>query len=117
MEDLLKNNEELGGIPPTMPSPLPLEGDITKFEKNAKKLGYIKKPTELTKAQKIIRTSLVSFAMMTIIFWVDWIKVSVVENLWMGSWEGFVSILKTTAVLFVQVVLAKIKAVYDENKE
>ena len=118
MEELLKNNAELGGSPP-MPSPLPLvekEGDITKFEKNASKLGYIKKPEELTKSQKIIRTSLISFAMMAIIFWVDWIKASVIDNLWLGTWEGFVTLLKTTAVLFVQVVLAKIKQYYDEAK-
>jgi hypothetical protein len=50
---------------------------------------------------------------MALILWADWFRLSVTDNHWIGTWESLFVMLKTTVVLFTQVVLAKIKQYYE----
>jgi len=107
---------------PIKPAPFPFtkeiasETQIKRTKKAAAELGMKEKEPELTSGQKIIRTSLLSFLIMAILTWVAWLKMSVVGNSWIGTWEQFFTNLYTTAVMFTQVFLAKVKQYYDNKK-
>ncbi len=104
-----------------MPSPFPLTETATKTQiqrtkRAAQELGMTDKPAEITDIQKTIRVSLLSFAMISITLFFKWLMPLVDGNQWNGTWEDVVSILWTIAVVFTQVVLAKVKAYYDQKK-
>lgn len=88
----------------------------TQFVKWAKEAGYEKAPKEPTESQKILRQAVISFFAMAIILWVDWFYSNTNENVFLGTWQDFIAMLKITAVLFVQIVLAKIKQYYEIAK-
>jgi len=88
----------------------------TQFVKWAQEAGYQKQPKEPTESQKIIRQAVISFFAMAAILWVDWLFSNTIDNDFIGTWQGFVGMLKITTVLFTQIVLAKIKQYYENTK-
>jgi hypothetical protein len=92
---------------------MPTKTEIVKF---AKEMGYEKKPKDLSASQKVIRTALISFAIMAILIWSDWLVENTLGDVWIGTWESFVVQLKMTGIIFTQVVLAKVRQYFEETK-
>jgi hypothetical protein len=105
-----------------VPSPFPKREEIaskTQIQRTkdaAKVLGMQEKSKDLSEIQKTIRVSLLSFTMISITLFFKWLFPLVDGNIWLGTWEDVVEILWTVAVVFTQVVLAKVKAYYDGKK-
>lgn len=110
------------GKPAPMPLPPPAEAEQppispTVIERFAKKMGFEKKPVELTQDQKEIRTSIVIFLVLSVLLFIRWIKPFVIGNTFTGTWEDFVEFLEIIAIIFIQVVVSKIKTAYALVKE
>ena len=87
----------------------------TQFTKWAKEAGFVKPSKELTTDQKVIRGALVSFAVIVLIMFFKWVNPFVIGNTFIGTWADVLSFLETIAIVFMNVVFAKIKQAYAEK--
>ena len=84
------------------------EGDVTRFEKNAIKLGYIKKPKKMTAFEVFALICIMSFLGSCLIIWSAWFLKCVQTGIFVFNWVSFAETTQQTAILFTQIVLGKI---------
>jgi hypothetical protein len=125
MEEIKEKAKQIGDKPSPSPflpdavksAEIATKTQIDRTKKAAKALGMKDGAAELRRDQKIIRTAIVSFLIMVIVLFFDWITSYVVGNEFVGTWEDVLGFLKIVSVLFTQVVLAKIRQYYDQIAE
>jgi len=84
------------------------DGEFTRFEKNASRLGYIKKPKKMTAFEVFALICFMSFMGSVIIMWSAWFVKSVQTGIFLFNWITFAETIQQTGTSFVQVVLGKI---------
>ena len=106
---------------PDKPAPLGLPTippSNTQFLERCKLEGYTKEPKikVLSESTKLLRAALFSFGMMALTVWAVFFSKSFEANQWIGTWESIMNEMRTTAIMFSQVVLAKMKKYYSQKE-
>jgi len=91
------------------------EGDITKFEKNAWKLGYVKKPKKLTAFEVFAIICILSYLGSLLILWSAWFLKSVQSGDFVWNWITFAETVQQSAIFFTQYVLGKVLNVLNQH--
>jgi len=100
------------------------QGDITRFEKNAKRLGYQKKPKKMTAFEVFAVICFLSYLGSLLILWSAWFVKSVqprvidgvlVSDQFFFSWVTFAETIQQSCIFFTQYVLGKVLNVLNQH--
>lgn len=91
------------------------QGDITRFEKNAHKLGYIKKPKKMSAFEVFALICFFSYLGSLLILWSAWFLKSVQTGVYVFNWISFAETVQQSAIFFTQYVLGKVLNVLNQH--